>query len=381
MHSVIRRCLLCLCLALLADSAFAVRSAVTRTEAGNSYYSGGELTVNEPVQGDLFAAGGHVTLAQPVGADAAVAGGNVDIRSDVNQDLRAAGGNVRITGQIGGELLAAGGTVHLADSGVVSGSSLLAGSNVIVDGRLGRGTRIYANRIVFNGEIDGDAHFHAQEIMFGPRARIDGNLFYASVSPLPEEELTKVSGRVLREGTPANWSERTTNDAASWLHPIFFFSMLASGFVLYLLFPNAVNGARNSIARAPLRSILVGLALLFTLPPVALILMLTLIGLPIGLGLFALYPLLLMLGYLAAAFFIGRKLADAFRQPAEFNKRKQALFLAAALLVLSLAGAVPVLGWLFVFVALVAGVGGWTIWAVRGYRSTSTAPPAAGPAP
>jgi cytoskeletal protein CcmA (bactofilin family) len=379
MHPVVRRCLLCLCLALLAGSAVTARSAVTRTEAGNSYYSGGELAVTEPVQGDLFAAGGRVTLEQAVGADAAVAGGSVDIRSDVGQDLRAAGGNVRIAGQIGGELVAAGGTVHIADSGVVAGSSLLAGSDVIVDGRLGRSTRIYANRIVFNGEIDGDAHFHAQEIAFGPRARIDGNLFYASASPLPEEELSKVSGRVLRDKTPPNWSERSMNSGTSWFHPIFFFSMLASGFVLYLLFPNAVNGARESMARAPLRSIVVGLALLFTLPPVALILMLTLIGLPIGLGLFALYPLLLMLGYLAAAFFIGRKLADAVRQPAEFNKRKQALFLAAALLVLSLAGAVPVLGWLFVFVALVAGIGGWVIWAVRGYRTMSTNRPAAGP--
>jgi len=376
MHSVVHRCLLCLCFALITGNACAATGAATHTEAGNSYYSGGELTVTEPVQGDLFAAGGRVSLEQTVGADAAVAGGNVDIRSDIGQDLRAAGGNVRIAGQIGGELMTAGGTVHLADSGVVSGSSLLAGSNVIVDGRLGRGARIYANRIVFNGEIDGDARFHAQEIMFGPRARIDGNLFYASASPLPEEELSKVSGRVLREQLPAGWSERSMHGGTSWFHPVFFFSMLASGFVLYLLFPNAVNGARDSLARAPLRSIVVGLALLFTLPPVALILMLTLIGLPIGLGLFALYPLLLMLGYLAAAFFIGRKLADAVRQPPEFSKRKQALFLAAALLILSLAGAVPVLGWLFVFLALVAGIGGWAIWAVRGYRATS-----AGPAP
>jgi cytoskeletal protein CcmA (bactofilin family) len=376
MHPAARHCAACLCLALhfITASAFAARSAVTRTEAGNGYYSGGELAVNEAVQGDLFAAGGRVTVAQPVGADAAIAGGNVDIRSDIAQDLRAAGGSVRIGGQIGGELLAAGGTVNVADSAAVSGASLLAGSEVIVDGRLGRSAKIYANRIVFNGEIDGDAHFYAQEIVLGPNAKIDGNLFYASAAPLPEEDLAKVTGRVLREKTPANWNTTpSSSNGRSWFHPIFFLSMLASGFVLYLLFPNAVNGVRDSIARAPLHSIVVGLALLFTLPPVALLLMLTLIGLPLGLGLFALYPLLLLLGYLAAAFFIGRKLADAIRQPAAFSKRKQALFLAAALLILAIAGAIPVLGWLFVFLALVAGIGGWAIWAVHGYRTGSAA--------
>lgn len=379
-RALMRFCLLCFCLALLPGwrPALAAPSTVERTGNGNSYYAGGELTISDAVQGDLFAAGGRVTVTQPVGADAAVAGGAVEVRSAIAQDLRAAGGNVEIAGAVGGELVAAGGTVRIAEGTTVSGPSLLTGGEVIVNGRLLKGAKIYARRISLGGEIDGDTRFYAQEIVFGPNARIDGNLYYASQAPLPEEQLAKVSGQVVREKTQQGQGRRAAGDRGgiSWFHPVFFLSMLASGFVLYLLFPNAVRGVRESIAGAPLRSAVIGLALLFTLPPVALLLMLTVIGIPIGLGLFALYPLLLMLGYLAAAFFIGRKLADAVHaaQPPESSKRKQALFLAAALLLLGIAGAIPVLGWLFVFLCLVAGIGGWAIWLAGRYRGSP--PPA-----
>lgn len=382
-HMLIRFCLLSLCLVLLPGwrLALAAPSAIERTDNGNSYYAGGELTIGDTVKGDLFAAGGRVTVMQPVGADAAVAGGSVDIGSTIAQDLRAAGGSVGIGSEVGGELVAAGGTVRVAESATISGPSLLAGSEVTVNGRLLKGAKIYARRISLGGEINGDARFYGQEIVFGPNARIDGNLYYASEAPLPEELLAKVSGRVVREKTPENLNRNAASGnrgSLSWFHPVFFLSMLASGFVLYLLFPNAVRGARESIAGAPLRSIVIGLALLFTLPPVALLLMLTVIGIPIGLGLFALYPLLLMLGYLAAAFFIGRKLADAVHmtQPPESSKRRQALFLAAALLLLGIAGGIPVLGWLFVFLCLVAGIGGWAIWLAGRYRGSP--PPASG---
>ncbi len=373
MNPLIRLFLFCACLSLLpgvhAQSSHGQGTAATRTEAGNGYFAGGELTVNGPVQGDLFAAGGRVTVTQPVGADAAVAGGSVVVRTSVAQDLRTAGGNVDISGDIGGELVSAGGTVRIADNATVAGPALLTGGKVIIDGRLRKGARAYAGRITLGGEIDGDAHLYGREIVFRPGSRIDGDLFYGSPTPLPEDILAQVSGRVIREQTPEAW--RKASSGGGWFHPVFFFSMLATGFVLYWLFPNAINGVRESIARAPLRSIVVGLALMFTLPPVALLLMLTIIGIPVGLGLLMLYPFMLMLGYLAAAFFIGGKLADAFRQPPPFSKRRQALFLAAALLVLVVAGAIPVLGWLFVFIALVGGIGGWAIWAVRRYRTAA----------
>lgn len=325
-----------------------------------------------PVSADLYAAGGKVKVMATVESDAALAGGSVDIAADVGQDLRVAGGNVDIRGDIGGDLAAAGGKVQLRPETHVQGSTFIAASEIIVDGTLSHGAKIYADRALIAGAINGDARVYARQILLQPSARIDGNLFYASDQPLQEDDLGKVSGRVIREASPDTWDAPNRQHMGSWFHPFFFLSMLVCGTVLYLLFPDAIFGAQESIARAPVRSIVIGLALLFTLPPVGVLLMLTLVGIPLGLGVFALYPFLLGLGYLATAFFIGQKLADASRQGPALSRKQQALYLGFALLLLGIIGAVPVLGWLIFFLSLVAGIGGWAIWGMRRYRGTRT---------
>ncbi|TFW05396.1 hypothetical protein E4K72_11445, partial [Oxalobacteraceae bacterium OM1] len=327
MHALTRCLAACLLLACALQIAAAKGRAETRTEAGNDYYAGGELRIDEPVQGDLFAAGGHVTLQRDVGADAAVVGGTVNVRSPVGQDLRVAGGDVTIADAIEGELAAAGGSITLADSADVAGSALLAGGEVIVNGRIGKGARIYAGEITINGLIEGDVRLYAPDIRFGPNARIDGNLFYASEAPLPQEQLQQVSGRVVRERAPGRWNREHRHTLVSWFHPIFFLGMLALGFVLYLLFPNAIDGVSRTVSNTPGRSMLVGIALLFCLPPLAILLMVTVIGLPLAFVVLLAYPLLLLLGYLGAAFALGRKLAEAGKQPPALGKGRQAAFL------------------------------------------------------
>lgn len=146
--------------------------------------------------------------------------------------------------------------------------------------------------------------------------------------------------------------------------------MLACGMLLYFLFPRAVHGMESTIARHPGRSLLAGLALLFTVPPVAVLCMVTVIGLPIGLALFLLYPLLLLLGYLGTAFFVSRRIAVAVTKQSEpLGGKKQLLYLAVALLLLSLALAVPFFGGLVLFLAVIVGMGGFAVWTYLHYRT------------
>jgi hypothetical protein len=122
--------------------------------------------------------------------------------------------------------------------------------------------------------------------------------------------------------------------------------------------------------QSPLRSLLLGVALLFALPPVALLFMITVIGIPIGFALLMLYPLLLMLGYLGAAFFIGRRTSDAMKQSDKAGGGWQIGFLAIALTLLALAANIPFLGGMLVFLAMLTGMGGWVQWLYRRYRAS-----------
>ncbi len=344
-------------------------TAMQTSASGNTYLAGGDLRIVTPVAADLIAAGGRISVESDVGADAAIAGGAVDIRAPILEDLRVAAGTVNIQRSIGADLTAAGGTVRIDNPVQVAGSAWLAGSDVIVAGKIGKGAKIYGNKITVSGQIAGDTQLVGQQIILTPSARINGNLSYASATPLSESQRMQVSGSITRLETPDGWrAGNAGGHALAWFHPLFFVSMLICGMLLYLLFPNAVIGTERAIGQHPVRSLLLGLALLFTVPPVAILFMITVVGLPIGFVLLLLYPLTLLLGYLATAFFLGQQIAVAMKQSETLTWKKQALFLALSLLVLSVALAVPFLGGLILIIAVVVGIGGWALWTQRQFR-------------
>jgi hypothetical protein len=97
--------------------------------------------------------------------------------------------------------------------------------------------------------------------------------------------------------------------------------------------------------------------------------MVTVIGMPIALVVLALYPLMLLLGYLATAFLIGRQTAAAMKQAEPLSFGRRMLFLALALIVLGVIGWIPFVGCIVSFAALVAGIGGWAVWLHRQYTT------------
>ncbi len=353
----------CLLLHLVMANAAAQTKAAETSAAGNTYLAGGDLRIVTPVIADLISAGGRISVEREVGADAALTGGSVDVRAPVMQDLRVAAGTVNIQSNIGGDLAAAGGSVKIENTARIAGSAWLSGGEVTVAGRIGKGAKIYGNRINISGEIVGDTRLAGQQIVLAPSARIDGNLSYASPTELPENQRAQISGTITRLETPEGWhADNSGRNALSWFHPIFFLSMLICGMLLYLLFPNAVTGAAYAIRQYPGRTLLAGVALLFTVPPLAILFMVTVVGLPIGFALLFLYPLALLLGYITTAFFVSREIAVALKKYTEPpGWKKQTLFLALSLLVLGIALVIPYLGGLILILAIVAGLGGWAV--------------------
>lgn len=364
MNSTVRRFILGLSVCV-PMAAFATGAAEAHSGAGNSYLGGGEVRVSRPVPADLYAAGGTVVVAESVAEDAALTGGKVDVMASVGHDLRVAGGKVRIDARIGGDLVAAGGDVSISSGSSVGGDVMLAGGDVRFAGQAMKDVKLAGGRLVLAGEVRGNARLYGQEIRLEPGAKVLGDLVYASKHPLSDQELALVEGNVRREDDPAG---RNVEFSTGWLHPAFFVSMLVCGSVLFLVFPNAVSGAEQAMRNAPLRSLALGLALLFALPPVAILFMITVIGIPIGFGLMLIYPLLLLLGYLCAALFVGHTAAQAMKQSGRTGTAWQIGFLALALVLLSIAANIPVLGGLLVFLAALTGMGALVQWLYRCYR-------------
>ncbi|HTU00761.1 MAG TPA: hypothetical protein VMG58_03055 [Candidatus Sulfotelmatobacter sp.] len=337
------------------------------------YVSGGDVDVQADVQGDLVAAGGHVSLSRRVQGDATLAGGDVTVSGEVVEDVRAAGGQVGLEGPVGGGVMAAGGRITLARSAQVGKNAWLAGGVVDVDGHVGRRLRAAGKTVRVSGEVDGNADLAGITIEILPTARIHGNLTYRSPGLARIDPGARVDGDIVHR--PASFTARLGRIAriALWVaRAMFFLGLVVTGILLILLFPDATRLATATVASDPGKSVLLGLVLLLATPIVTVVLLVSLLGIPLGLTLLALFFLWLLFGVLTGVMFLGDLGARLVR--GERSRGWRVLFFLVALLALGLLGGFPLFGALLWAVALLVGLGAWTLALRRRYTGATPRP-------
>jgi cytoskeletal protein CcmA (bactofilin family) len=337
---------------------------------GGDYYAAGrniELTAD--VEGDVFAAGCPVLIESHVKGDEALAGCQITLRGKIDHDLYAAGGSVRLENEIAGSARIAGGQITLSRQARIAGRTTLAGGRVEISGNSGPYLKVFAGRLRLNGQVQGDADLTARSIEIGPAARIMGKLIYRSAEEAKIDPAAQIAGGTTRLTLEVSKPAAQAGRVALVIFLIFklvcLLGLMLLGTILILVFPKFAQDAAGTIASDPGKSLALGLALLVTLPVAAMLLMMTVIGIPLGMTVLLLYPLALVIGYLTAAYFVGERGAAKLRQGIAMTRGRRILSLVLALLALAIIGLVPILGGLVIFIALLAGLGAWML---HGYR-------------
>jgi len=341
------------------------------------YVAGDDVLLEEDVAGDALVVGGRSEVAGRVGGDALVTGGTVDVRGEIDEDVYAAGGDVRVEATVRGNLRAAGGSVSLEPTGHVEGNATLAGGNVDVYGRVGGGLQAFGGRIRIDGEVSGDVEVASDNVRVGPGARIGGRLLYRGPGMPEVADGAVIAGGVEKQRRA--WKDISPESgigrvASGVMRALWFTGVLLLGVLLVVVFPNFSWEAAATVRSDALASTGLGLALLVAVPVVAVVLFVTIIGIPLGFAVILGYVLLLMLGYMTGALALGDLLLGKAK-PAEARAPGwRILFLVLALLAIALVRRVPVIGELAVFVLFLAGFGAFTLRALRGYRDGPAAP-------
>ncbi|HWQ94260.1 MAG TPA: polymer-forming cytoskeletal protein [Gammaproteobacteria bacterium] len=343
--------------------------AAQATLGGDYYAAGRNIELTADVEGDVFAAGCPVLIESHVKGDGALAGCQITLRGKIDHDLYAAGGSVRLEGEIAGNARMAGGQIILSRQSRIAGRTTLAGNRVEISGNTGPYLKVFAGTLRLNGEVQGDVDLTARSIEIGPAARIMGKLIYRSAEEARIDPAAQIAGGTTRltleVSKPAAQAGRVALVVFLIFKLVCLLGLMLLGAVLILVFPKFAQDAAGTIASDPGKSLALGLALLVTLPVAAMLLMMTVIGIPLGMTVLLFYPLALVIGYLTAAYFIGVRSAVKLRQGIVMTRGKQIVSLLLALLALSIIGLVPVLGGLVIFIALLAGLGAWML---HGYR-------------
>jgi len=324
------------------------------------FVAGGSLYVTDAVEGDLLTAGGDVTVTSEVGGDLVIAGGDVRISGPVGHGLYAAGGSVEVDGNVARNVRAAGGSVTIGRAARIAGNATLGGGEVRVTGPIDGYLQAAGGRVYLDGPVGGDVEAAGEQIELGPAARIEGQLRYQSNKELKRAPGAEVRGGIERLEPPRAPRGRFEGigEGAAVVGAAWSIGLLVAAAIMAGALPGLASRLGETFQRRFGWSLLWGFVALVCIPAAALILLVTIIGLPLALATLAGYFVLLLAGFVAAGVGAGN-LALRRWQPARVSSAAWRIGAAVlAMLLIVLLGWLPWIGGLVGFAALLLGMGG-----------------------
>lgn len=251
------------------------------------------------------------------------------------------------------------GSLHVADDDSV-GTAVIFDGPAIVDGTVRQDLVVFNGRVEISGTVRKDVVVFNGDVVVRSGAEIGGNLVTQSTATV--DPGATITGEQRSISTDVDLTDvGLASRFAWWLG--YSLSTLALGFILLLVAPR-IDDAISYAARERKGAVTVaGLLCFFLLPIVAVLLLATIVGIPLGLFLLLALALLYTIGYVAGAHALGRLVAKA--------PRSRFIAFLAGWGIVRLLGLVPVAGGFVWTLTTIAGLGVLVV-AARGSSPATT---------
>jgi cytoskeletal protein CcmA (bactofilin family) len=368
-----KKVLLFLLACMLVYSARAYRIAwgktvtITTPVHEDLYIAGGTVSINAPVYGDVIIAGGTISINDTIMNDLLLAGGNVTINSFVADDIRCAGGELHIQKNIGGDLVVTGGRVEIAQGVIVNGGLITGGGNITVNGtingdvRVGAGTftfngvgnrnfECHADKLIMNGTVVGSSVLAAREIIIQNDASFSNNVRYWNKAGKLDFKQSIKNGNAVFDSSLKfagnNWyylGHATVLGLIWYLLTVFSFILL-----IQFLFASTFKKAGHNTGHSLLKSLGLGFLFFIGVPVAVVLLLITIIGVPIGLIVMASYVVIVLLATIITSLVFANWYNDRFGYNWGYWKIVSSAM--AMFILLKLVSFTPFLGWFIMIV-------------------------------
>jgi cytoskeletal protein CcmA (bactofilin family) len=330
------------------------------------------VPAGETIEDTLFAAGQTIEIDGNVNGDLLAFGRSVSVRGNVAGNVFTGGQDVNIEGTVGGTIIGGAQGLTLARARVernlfgfgndvdvdsateIGGNALAFGEGVGIDGHVGSDLYGFGNSVTVGGTVLGDVEGFGSSVRLLPTARITGNVT-ARVDTAGD--LSIADGAVVGGTTNELLVEREQRRNPYYTVGFYVRQVVRlgagflTGLVLLWLFP-ALREVSLPTVGAVLRSGAVGFVAMVATPIAALLVCLTVVGLPLGVLTFVVGAIGLYFSKTMLALVIGRSL---FRDPA--SPPHHAVALLAGLAIVIVAVNIPVIGGLANFLLTIVGFG------------------------
>ena len=326
--------------------------------AGDLFAAAGELTIDSSVLGEVFIAGGDVSIGKKIGGSLIGAGGEINITGDIGDGMLVAGGDIRLQkANIAANTYLVGGSVNIDNDTRIDGKLMVAGGKLFLSGKISRDIRAAGGEITIGGEIDGDVKIMARRINLLPGTKIGGSLIYHAPEKIQITDTVTI-------GKDINFIQTSVEDHGDKFFFVAGFThlMLLAGLILLAtcaiyVAPALLPAFNKRFHSQALKAFLIGLAVIVFGPIISIILIASVFGMLLALGLLAFYILLTMSGYISAAFTLGAAVLSFLGKPVAGSKLSQLGAITVGILLMGLVLLIPVVGFLVFLVAISIGVG------------------------
>ena len=335
--------------------------AVGETIEGPGFFAGNVVKVDGNVEGTTFVSGQDVRINGNINGDLFVASQTITISGTVTGNIYGAGQSLDFDGQSESDIFFAGQNISIGQDAIVGRDLFAAGATILQEGIVQRNLFGGGAEIVLSGQIGGDANLQTDSLKLQDGANVAGNLNYTGA-----KEAVIGTGATVTGDT--NWEfaetvnvdrEVAVKETRTPVRKFFWFLWsLASALLIWFLIriwrPNFWNNTARPLAETPLKTLGVGLLTLLVVPPMIILAMVTVIGIPAGVMLSAIYTFSLYLSRIIVAVFIGQWVAKRFKWPV---LHKGVWLVLLGLAVLGLLGLPPFVKFLSSLLTVMAGLG------------------------
>jgi len=327
--------------------------------SGNLYALGQTVTIDGDISGDLIAVGQTINVNGRVDGDILAAAQNLTVNGEVGGNIRVLGNSLNLNGPVARNVDALGASVVLGDRAKVGWDLSLAAGAAEIRGEIDGSLVGASGRVIITGTVDKNVDLKmggkklSQDLTVASGAKIGGDLIYTAQKEAQIADRSAIGGQVQQKlpAAPAGgWFL-----AWLWKKLVAIFSALVVGLILVFLLKKITPKILDIIATGPGRSLLLGLLVMFVLPPIAFLLILTIIGLPLALIIMAWWLVATYVARVIAAILLGRLILRGI-----FKRENPNLFWSLVLgaIILWLLSALPYIGWLILVVSIWFGLGG-----------------------
>jgi len=249
----------------------------------------------------------------------------------------------------------AGKYVNISKGGEIGWDLLAGAQRLSVEGKVGGDIKGGADEGILGGDVGGNVDLRLKELTLLPSTNIKGNLTYSASRKAEIPKEARIQGKVIFKTIPTPPVKPIRREKPLALKLFWLLSLIATGAVLVLLFPRHMREIGSNMLDRPWLNMGWGFIALVVTPIGAMLIAITLIGIPLSLISLFIYFIAIYLSTPIVGTALGMKILQRLLRREDVNLY---LSMAVGIVIFYIFQNIPIIGLIISLLGVCWGLGG-----------------------